>query len=146
MLYKLRNHHDSFKLNMPTQTCNMTVNHRRQILSTTRGHPGRWCDKTLIRFDTLATSLRKGELYSNLEFFLLEEQSDGSVKEVKYCGAWTVVHNGYLKWSVMVPPMKTWTEYPEMRFSKWLESLRKGTVQKAPSHETLKSSSHLRSS
>ena len=50
--YKLKNHHDSFKLNMPTRTYNMTVNHRRRVLSTTQGHPGRWSDKTLIRSGT----------------------------------------------------------------------------------------------
>ena len=124
--YRLRNHHDSFKLNMPTRTYNMTVNHRRRILATTHGHPGRWSDKTLIRFDTLANQLKKGEIYSDMEFVLLEEDADGNVREIKYSGAWTIVDNGYLRWSVTVPPLKLWATYPQMRFSKWLESLRKG--------------------
>lgn len=123
--YKLRNHHMSFKLPMPTRTYNMTVNHRRRILCTTRGHPGRWSDKTLIRFDDLANQLKKGERYEDLTFILLEHDGDGGVKEVEYSGAWTIVDNGYLRWSVLVPPLKLWTTYTEMRFSRWLESMRK---------------------
>jgi hypothetical protein len=45
--YRLRQHHNSFKLPMPTRTYNITTNHRRRILTSTRGHPGRWNDKTL---------------------------------------------------------------------------------------------------
>ena len=74
--------------------------HRRRILSTTRGHPGRWSDKTLIRFDGLANQLRKGERYADLQFTFLEAAADGTVKEVKYSGTWTIVDNGYLQWSV----------------------------------------------
>jgi len=39
--YRLKQYHDSFKLPMPSRTYNITVNHRRRILSSTRGHPGR---------------------------------------------------------------------------------------------------------
>ncbi len=43
------------KSTMPTY--NLTCNHRRQILHTTSGHPGRgWNDKTLFRFDTFLSS------------------------------------------------------------------------------------------
>mmetsp|Transcript_2588 Transcript_2588/g.3868 ORF Transcript_2588/g.3868 Transcript_2588/m.3868 type:complete len:105 (-) Transcript_2588:443-757(-) len=33
--------------------------------------------------------------------------------------------NGYLDWSTMVPPSKYYYTYAEMRFSKWIESIRK---------------------
>jgi hypothetical protein len=52
--YRLANAHSGAKLRMPSRTYNMTVNHRRQILSTTRGHPARWNDKTLVLFDEFA--------------------------------------------------------------------------------------------
>ncbi len=41
-----------------TRTYNLTVNHCRQILHTTTGHPGRWNDKTLDRFDSFMADLR----------------------------------------------------------------------------------------
>jgi len=86
----------------------------------------RWSDKTLIQFDELANQLRKRERYADLHFTFLEAAADGTVKEVKCSGAWTIVDNGYLQWSVTtIPPMKLWESYPQMRFSKWLESLRK---------------------
>ena len=44
-------HNSGFKMSMTTRTFNLTANHRRQILSTTSGHPGRWNDKTPVWFD-----------------------------------------------------------------------------------------------
>ena len=123
--YRLRQHHNSFKLPMPTRTYNITTNHRRRILSSTRGHPGRWNDKTLVLYDQLATDLRDGRRYGNLEFTLLERAEDGGVNSVKYTGAWLIVDNGYLAWPTHVPPFKTHAAYKELRFSKWVESMRK---------------------
>lgn len=48
-----------------------------------------------------------------------------AVAEVKYRGAWLLIDDGYLSWSCTVPPMKTTVSYSELRFSRWLESLRK---------------------
>ena len=123
--YKLKQFHDSFKLPMPSRTYNMTVNHRRRILSTTHGSPGRWNDKTLQLYDELSTKLRSGECYGDLKFFLWERDGNGGYKKVDYEGAWLVVDNGYLRWPTMVPPMKAYTTYSEMRFSRWVESMRK---------------------
>ena len=47
---------------------NLTVTHHRQILHSTTGHPGRWNDKTLIRFDSFMTELQKGSLNSTMSF------------------------------------------------------------------------------
>ena len=41
---QLRNYNMGHKLDLPTRTYNLTTNHRRRILSTTTGHPGRWND------------------------------------------------------------------------------------------------------
>ena len=54
-----RQAHIGFKGGSETtsKTYNLTVNHRRQILHMTRGHPGRWNDKTLVRFDPFMADL-----------------------------------------------------------------------------------------
>jgi hypothetical protein len=49
--YVDRQNHLGFKSSTTTRTYNLTVNHKRQILHSTTGHPGRWNDKTLVRFD-----------------------------------------------------------------------------------------------
>ena len=60
-----------------------------------------------------------------MEFILYRRKKDGTIEEVKYHGAWLLVDNGYLPWPVLVPPSKHSVTYAELRFSKWLESLRK---------------------
>lgn len=123
--YRLKQFNDSWKLNMPSRTYNTTVTHRRRIIYTTSGHPGRWNDQTLQLYDKLAKLLRSGEMYDDAEFVLLQREPDGSIKEVTYRGLWVLVDNGYLPWPVLVPPSKLPKSYAELRFSKWLESLRK---------------------
>ena len=39
---QLRNYHMGHKLDLPSRTYNLTTNHRKRILGTTTGHPGRW--------------------------------------------------------------------------------------------------------
>jgi hypothetical protein len=79
--YRLRQYHNSYKLPMPTRTYNLTVNHRRRILSSTRGHPGRWNAKTRVQYDTLSTDLRDGRKYSDIEFELLERDPSNNTKQ-----------------------------------------------------------------
>ena len=50
--YNLKNNHLGNKSSHTTRTFNLTCNHRRRILHTTRGGPGRWNDMTMVRFDT----------------------------------------------------------------------------------------------
>jgi hypothetical protein len=124
--YRNRQAHLSFKLPFTARTYNIVTNHRRRILSTTEGHPARWNDKSLIRFDKLATVLHEGSsLLDNLEFELYDYGEDNEVVKVKYRGAWLLVDNGYLNWGVTIPPMKETISRSEWRFSKWLESMRK---------------------
>jgi hypothetical protein len=75
--------------------------------------------------ESLATDLRDGRRYDDLEFTLLERAEDGGVNSVKYTGDWLIVDNGYLAWPTHVPPFKTHAAYKELRFSKWVESMRK---------------------
>ena len=59
------------------------------------------------------------------KIILLERQEDGSVKEVTCYGAWTLCDNGHLKWSILTCPFNHTSDRKEIRFSEWLESLRK---------------------
>jgi hypothetical protein len=122
---RLRHAHKGFKKDCAARTYNITVNHCRRILYTTSGHPARWNDKTLVLFDDLMREIYHGGRLDDLTFTLYEEDSEGNVVEVTYRGPWVIADNGYLRWSTMIPPMKTTTSYKETRFSQWLESLRK---------------------
>jgi hypothetical protein len=66
----LRQAHLGFKSKSTMRTYNLTCNHRRKILHTTSGHPGRWNHKTLVRFDTFMSNLRDGTFNDKMEFEL----------------------------------------------------------------------------
>jgi hypothetical protein len=95
------------------------------ILSTTCGHPGWWNDKRLVLFDDFVCGLKYGTVLSDVEFQSFERDLSGKTILVKYRGSWFIVDNRYLDWSVTVPPMKDPETYPELRWSKWVESMRK---------------------
>jgi hypothetical protein len=123
--YKHRQAHLSFKLPFTARTYNLVCNHRRRIFCTTEGHPARWNDKSLVRFDLLAAALHEGSsALCDLEFELYAYDGEEVIKE-KYKGGWLLVDNGYLNWGVTVPPLKESNTMAEWRFSKWLESMRK---------------------
>ena len=123
----MKQEHTGFKQSSTARTYNIAVTNRHRILSTTNGHPARWNDKTLVRYDELATTLRYGKSVEldNLQFTLKERGQDGRINNVRYKGAWLLVDNGYLDWSCTIPPMKTTPSLAELRFSEWVESLRK---------------------
>ena len=127
IFHDLKQEHNGHKLHGTARTYNIVSNHRRRILSTTHGHPARWNDKTIVKYDEMATMLKYGrsEELDNHKFHLKEKKTDGTVHEVQYRGAWLLVDNGYLDWSCTVPPIKTSDSLSEIRFSQWLESLRK---------------------
>ena len=58
-------------------------------------------------------------------FELLKENPNGEVVAIKYCGAWLIVDDCYLDWSVTIPPMRQTMFYKETRWSEWMESMRK---------------------
>jgi hypothetical protein len=120
--FKIRQSHLGFKMAATTRTYNLTVNHKRQILYTTTGHPGRWNDKTLARFDHFLDELRKGSFDEKITFDLLDKSG---TKTIGMKGAYVIVDNGYLEWSSTIPPFKNSSSRSEIRFSQWLESLRK---------------------
>lgn len=120
-----RQAHLGFKSSHTARAYNITVNHRRQILSTTSGHPARWNDKTLQLFDPFMEQLHEGKILDDLVFQLYYLNAEGTVMKQSYRGGWLLVDNGYLSRSTTVPPIKTSNSRSEIRFSAWLESLRK---------------------
>ena len=58
-------------------------------------------------------------------FELYDRDENGTIVKRQYQGAWLLVDNGYLSHSTTVPPIKTTNKRSEIRFSAWLESLRK---------------------
>ena len=88
------------------RTYNITVNRHSRILSTTHGHPARFNDKTLVLFDDFVNKVKNGFYDNRHQFTLLDFDVNGKVIEVKYKGCCLIVDNGYLNWSVTVPPLK----------------------------------------
>lgn len=117
--------HSGSKLSLPSRTYNVTVNHRRKVLSSTKGHPARWNDKTLQLHDQLLQKLIERRILDDNTFTLCERMPSGDIVEANYRGAWLVVDNGYLHWPVTIPPFKGDEYRKETRWSQWLESMRK---------------------
>ena len=76
-------------------------------------------------YDELLCGVRASTIHDNFEFILFDHDKEGNVIEVLYKGVRFMVDNGYLAWSCTIPPIKEGTTYQEIRFSEWLESMRK---------------------
>jgi hypothetical protein len=120
----VRNSHLGWKLAHTARTYNVTVNHRRRVLSTTDGHPARWNDKTLVLFDSFIKGIQDGEVLQDTKFFLYEYKN-GAIVRRNYLGCWVLCDNGYLAWSTTVPPHKCSQDRRAKRWSEWIESMRK---------------------
>ena len=111
--FSLRQTHLGGKSKSTMRTYNLTCNHRRQILHTMSGHPGRWNDKTLIRFDSFMSELRDGGYNDKINFELRTKQgmprppdAEGGNKKdrtLKLKGAYVIVDNGATHESFMQP-------------------------------------------
>jgi Plant transposon protein len=111
---RLKNQHSGGKLAQSARAFEITVNHRRRILSTTQGFPGRWNDKTIVRFDGFINRIHRGQLYNNVKYDLYN--ANGIKKPMR--GAWILVDGGYLRWSCTIPPYKQYARLQEERWSR----------------------------
>ena len=123
--YGLRISHKSHKLNKAARSYNIVANHRRRILSSTRGHPCSWNDKSIVLFDRFVEKIRSGEALEDVEFELLEYGPGNEIHRVTYRGVWILVDNGYHPWSITIPPFNYVGNRKELRWSQWMESMRK---------------------
>ena len=122
--HTLRNLHKAHKMTHTARAFNVTVNHRRMILSCTSGNPATFNDQTLVMFDHFVRGIHEGRKLSDLSFKLWERDG-GAFVHRSYKGAWVICDNGYKNWSVTVPPVKVCTDVPTIRWSEWIESMRK---------------------
>ena len=122
--FRLKHNHTSHKESLPARTYNITVNNRRRILHSTPGGPARWHDKTVVMFDTFVRGLQEGGNLSDVQFQLYERRGGGTIL-VTYQGAYAISDNGYLRWAATIPPFKTTSKMSEIRWSRWVESMRK---------------------
>ena len=123
--HQLKQTHIGCKSKLTCRSYNLTCSHRRKFLHATPGHPERWNDKTIVRFEKLAKDFKNGEIMQDNLFELWDRSGSVELIKVKYRGAWLVVDNGYFNWGVTIPPMKNNVYVAEKRWSEWLESMRK---------------------
>ena len=119
------NEHMGHKEGLPSRSYNISVNHRRRILHTTRGHPARWNNKTLATFDEFIMKIKNGIILSDYHYSLFEKDEEDNIVTKSYYGCWILCDNGYQNWPVLMAPMKDAVLYKDIRWSKWVESVRK---------------------
>ena len=78
-------------------------------MSSTSGNPTRFTDKTLIMYAQLVNNIKNGSFDKAFKFEPYDYDNSENIITVKHKGCYLIVDNGYLKWSVTVPPMKTTT-------------------------------------
>ena len=118
---RLKNQHLGPKDSHTTRAFQIVVNHRRQIIASTVGYPGRWNDQTIVRFDGFVTDMKRGMYLQNNKFTLKNNEGE----DENYKGAWILVDGGYLNWSTLICPFKSSLSIKEQRWSRWAESMRK---------------------
>jgi hypothetical protein len=126
--HNLKQANMGFKNSHPARTYNVSVNHRRQVLHSTTGHPGRWNDKTLAMFDHFLSGIHEGNILQDVAFELYAWSGDvgsSDVRSKKYRGAWGLVDNGYHRWACTQAPSKINNLLIEQRLSDWIESVQK---------------------
>ena len=124
--HRLKHLHRGFKLSLPSRTYNISVNHHRLILHSTRGHTDSWNGKTLELFDTFMEGVKSGESLPEVIFYLDNITVEGEIIAVKYQGTWQMVDNGYIKVPTAIHASKNAVTFEELRWSQWLESMQKG--------------------
>ena len=118
--------HVSYKMNHPARSYNITVDHQKKILFTSRGFPGRYNDKTVVRYDELFCGISDGTIGNDITFWLYYyDKESGKVKMQNYQGVWVLVDGGYIERPFLVCPMKDPVYKDELIWSKWIESVRK---------------------
>jgi hypothetical protein len=79
----------------------------------------------MVRLHQFISGERDGYLLQDNDFELLDYDRLVNVTNVKYKGVYVIVDNGYLQWSGTVPPFTVASNMDEIRWLKWLESMRK---------------------
>ena len=99
---RLKNQNLAGKDSYTTRAYQLVVNHRRQILASTTGFPGRWNDTTIVRFDDFITAIQRGNYLAENSFYLYNEKGQKNY----YKGACILVDGGYVSWTSLICPFK----------------------------------------
>ena len=118
-----------FKSKSTMRTYNLTCNHRRQILHTTVGHPDRWNNKTLIRFDSFTMiNLWDAVVNETMDFELRTQQARNdkcrpwgrenfkSERGVCHCRLWIPHINCLVGPSFLPDPLRTVSHSKTVQF------------------------------
>lgn len=81
-----------FKISMTTRTFDLTCSHRRQILSTTTVHPGRWNEKTLVKLDDFVNGVRGRRRAPDSGWHQVTQGHCLSVVSTGHCVKWFASH------------------------------------------------------
>ena len=79
----------------------------------------------MVRLDEFIMAIRESTILRENTFELLSRDRHGNIRKTSYSGVYVLVDNGYLDWSCTVPPMTMTNQISEIRWSKWVESMRK---------------------
>jgi hypothetical protein len=72
----------------------------------------------MVRLDSFFAGIRDGRVLDNVSFELLALDKKGSIKKLRFSGAYVIVDNGYLDWSCTIPPFGVSNNIDEIRWSK----------------------------
>ena len=109
------------KEGFPTRAFNVTVSHSGKAYSIAPGQAGARNDKCIVRFDPFMQRMRFEKLYADITYILHDK--DGVGKE--HVGAYVISDNGYHHWKEFTCPFKVHADAKMIRWSKWVESVRK---------------------
>jgi hypothetical protein len=79
----------------------------------------------MVWLDSFIGGICDGRVLDDVSFELLAHAKKGRIKELRFSGVHVIVDNGYLDWSCTVPPFNFSNNIGKIRWSKWLESMRK---------------------
>jgi hypothetical protein len=79
----------------------------------------------MVRLDDFIMGIRESSVLTENKFTLLSHGRSGEVVQTEFSGVYVIVDNGYLDWSCTVPPMTMTNVISEIRWSRWVESIRK---------------------
>jgi Plant transposon protein len=74
----------------PTIAYNVTVNHRRWIMASSRGFVGSYNDKTIVKYDAFINDIRQRKTFHDYNLFLRRNGMQLSIT-----GAWILCDGGY---------------------------------------------------
>ncbi len=123
--YNMNSNHLGGKSSNSTRTFNLRCNHQCRIFHTTKGGPGCWNKQTMVRLDNFISGNHDGLILSDNKFNLVSYDGNKNIVQTTYTGVYVILDNGYLLWYCTVPPFSMTNKINKMRWSKWIELMRK---------------------